>query len=359
MIAAQNWQQQFSHRQNGETDCANLFAADRLVILVWPCARQSSVRIQRRWIMNQIFTQNQSAVRWMDEAFVSPERTVLTEPQLHIPGVRMLARHTAHHALAPLPWHYHPHAFEVSLLLEGSLTFSTRERAYPFSGGQVYLSWPDEVHSSQGAPLIFGELYWFQLDISSSESFLFLEKQTAESLIRRLYALPHHIIRLPGKETGQLLKNAFSLAVTIRDPSATASCLVTFLHMLLLAARQEQPRLTRLTPDIETTLAYIRDHISHRLTLEELAAACGLSVSHYKKKFRAQMGISPRNYINREKIHASQKLLLEGLSVTETAMRMGFDTSSYFANVFRRYMAMTPTEYAAGTRAGSYPADSF
>lgn len=231
----------------------------------------------------------------VDEYYISPERTVLTGQQLHIPGVRMLAWHTARHALSPLPWHYHRNAFEFSLLMEGSLAFSTRERTYPFSGGEVLVSWPDEVHSSEGSPLNFGELYWFQLDISSPEKFLFLEEEAARKLMGQLYGLPHHVIRLKDKETGQLLKNAFSLAATGSDPAATASC--------------------------------------------------GLSVSRYKKKFRDQMGISPRNYINREKIQASRKLLRSGLSVAETAMRMGFDSSSYFANVFRRYVALSPTEY--------------
>ena len=67
----------------------------------------------------------------VDEYYISPERTVLTGQQLHIPGVRMLAWHTARHALSPLPWHYHRNAFEFSLLMEGSLAFSTRERTYP------------------------------------------------------------------------------------------------------------------------------------------------------------------------------------------------------------------------------------
>lgn len=285
----------------------------------------------------------------VDEYYISPERTVLTGQQLHIPGVRMLAWHTARHALSPLPWHYHRNAFEFSLLMEGSLAFSTRERTYPFSGGEVLVSWPDEVHSSEGSPLNFGELYWFQLDISSPEKFLFLEEEAARKLMGQLYGLPHHVIRLKDKETGQLLKNAFSLAATGSDPAATASCLVTFLHMLLLSAKKDAPRLT---PDIESSLTYIREHLSRRLPLDTLAASCGLSVSRYKKKFRDQMGITPRNYINREKIQASRKLLLSGLSVTETAMRMGFDTSSYFANVFRRYMALSPTEYVISCKNG-------
>lgn len=283
-----------------------------------------------------------SPLNWIDEYFLSPERTVLTDQQLHIPGVRILAWHTAHQALSPLPWHFHHNAFEISLLMEGSLSFSTRDASYPFTGGEVFVSWPDEIHSSEGSPLNFGELYWFQLDVSNPRQFLFLEEQAAINLMEQLNALSHHVIRLRDKETRHLLKNAFSLAAMASDPAATASCLVTFLHMLLLSARNEQPRLT---PDIESSLTYIREHLSQHLTLETLAGNCSLSVSHYKKKFRDQMGISPRNYINREKIQASKNLLLSGQSVTDTAMQMGFDTSSYFANVFRRYMAVSPSEY--------------
>lgn len=42
-----------------------------------------------------------------------------------------------------------------------------------------------------------------------------------------------------------------------------------------------------------------------------------------------------------------RQLLLEGRSVTDIAMELGFSSSNYFSSVFRRYTAMSPTQYLA------------
>ena len=79
--------------------------------------------------------------------------------------------------------------------------------------------------------------------------------------------------------------------------------------------------------------------------MEELAKLCRLSVSQFKQKFRAQVGMAPRHYVNYHKIQLAKKMLLDGMSVTNTAMELGFGSSSYFTVVFRRYSACTPSEF--------------
>ena len=53
----------------------------------------------------------------------------------------------------------------------------------------------------------------------------------------------------------------------------------------------------------------------------------------------------PRTYINRQKIELAKKLLLETCNVTNVAEELGFDTPAYFSAVFRKFMAVTPSQY--------------
>ena len=46
-------------------------------------------------------------------------------------------------------------------------------------------------------------------------------------------------------------------------------------------------------------------------------------------------------------VELARQLLLEGRSVTDVAMELGFSSSNYFSSVFRRYTAMSPTQYLA------------
>ena len=101
----------------------------------------------------------------------------------------------------------------------------------------------------------------------------------------------------------------------------------------------------QVTPDIGRAADYIQEHIREKLPLEELAAVSLLSPSRFKQKFKDQIGISPRNYVNFHKIEEAKKMLLAGASATEVAMDLGFSGSDYFSVVFRRYTSFSPTEY--------------
>jgi AraC-like DNA-binding protein len=77
-----------------------------------------------------------------------------------------------------------------------------------------------------------------------------------------------------------------------------------------------------------------------------LAEDAGLSLSRFKTKFKAQIGIAPHEFILRCKVEAAKKFLLEeNRNVTNTAMELGFSSSQYFATVFKRFTQQTPLEF--------------
>lgn len=280
--------------------------------------------------------------KWVDNYYLSQERIVLTENQFKVPGIRILAKHTIHSALKPLVLHYHENAFEFTLLTEGNLTFSTEKSDYRFSGGDVFISYPNEPHSTNETPLTYGEVYWFQLDMSDYDQILFLEPNAAAQLVRRLQDISHHVVNTGHKEISQHIKNAFRLALSGGDPYTVAAYITLFLQLLIIQAEKTA---FNLTPDIGNSLNYILDNITEHLSLEELAGQCMLSASAYKQKFKKQVGISPRNFINQQKVHLAKAMLADGISITDTAMSLGFDTSSYFSVVFKKYTTRTPSAY--------------
>lgn len=284
----------------------------------------------------------ESAINWRDQYTYTKDRIIYTEEQLHIPGVRVLARHLMSHAIPSLGWHYHENAFEFAMSLKGNMTFSTKTSSYKFSGGDVFISFPNEIHGTDLHPLNAGDLYWFQLDVSDPGKFLFLNNDAAADMIAQLKAIPGHIIQTSSPQSGALLKTAFELAHAHEAPSFVATHLQLFLHLVIASSKKES---FRLSPDIGRTLNYILENITDELNLEELADLANLSCSQYKQKFKKQMGISPRHFINQQKIEHAKILLLDGLSVTDIAMLLNFNTSSYFSTVFKKYTSLTPREY--------------
>lgn len=284
----------------------------------------------------------ETAILWRDTYVSTRSRMILTREQHHIPGVEALAHHLILDSIPSLGWHYHPNTFEFSLSTKGSVSFSTRGSDYKFSGGDIFVSFPGEIHSTSHSPISPSDLYWFQLNISNPKKFLFMNEAAAVKMIGQLRSLPHHVVQADARQVQPLLIRAFDMAAKNEEPEFIAAYLQLFLHFLIASANREK---FLLSPDIGRTLNFILDNLSSDLTLEELAAIANLSCSQYKQKFKQQLGVSPRHYINQQKIESAKDLLLEGLPVTETAMQLGFATSSYFSTVFKKYTSYTPLEY--------------
>lgn len=275
---------------------------------------------------------------------------VYTKDQHHIPGIRAFAHHIIKNAIHSLRWHYHDSCFEFTIVIKGTISSSTHDSTYSFSSGDVMISFPNEVHGTNNVPIPLGELYYFQLDISDPKTFLFMNEAAAADTISKLITLPNHVVHAKSAEIHPLIRHAFHLTQTGNSPLYIASYLQLFLQIVIASAQKEQ--LHRLSPDIGRTLDYIMENITAELPLEELAALANLSCSQYKHKFQKQMSISPRRFINQQKIEYSKHLLLEGMSVTDVSMLLGFNTSSYFSTAFKKYTFHTPIEYIKATQKG-------
>ena len=100
-----------------------------------------------------------------------------------------------------------------------------------------------------------------------------------------------------------------------------------------------------LSREIYNALNFIYDHIESDISIDDLAKCSMLSVPQFKVRFKQEVGISPRSFINMQKIELAKQMLLEGSSKTQIALSLGFNTSSYFSAVFKRYTFCTPSEY--------------
>jgi PAS domain S-box-containing protein len=90
----------------------------------------------------------------------------------------------------------------------------------------------------------------------------------------------------------------------------------------------------------------IMNDYARPLTMAELAAKLGLSVSQFGRQFKKRFGTTPLRYLIEVRITAACELLTTGdLSIERIALATGFYDQSHFTNQFRRLKAMTPSRY--------------
>jgi len=101
---------------------------------------------------------------------------------------------------------------------------------------------------------------------------------------------------------------------------------------------------------IGMVIKYIKENLTNKdITVDLLAEKAYMSSSHFHKKFKNTLGVSPIDYINSEKIKFSKKLIKEkrNFQIAEIAFQSGFNSVSYFNRQFKKNELMTPQQFKA------------
>jgi len=280
----------------------------------------------------------------------SRERLILDLRLIGIPEVPTLGRYRYSHAHRGLEAHTHAATMEICYLASGTQLYRVGRRDYVLRGGDLFITFPDEQHSTGEAPEEKGLLYWILIALPAPPStFLNCPPADAPLLTSQLLAIRHrHFAGEPRLQT--LLDEIIHTATARRDPLrkiAVCSKLTDFLLNVIQCSRRNPKR--ALSPSVNSLLRTIEARIEEPLTISQLAGLMGLSPSRFKARFKQEIGIPPAEYVQRCKIAAAKSLLAgRNHTITDIAYRLGFSSSQYLATVFKRYTGRTPRSYRNG-----------
>src|SRR5262245_27914325 len=90
---------------------------------------------------------------------------------------------------------------------------------------------------------------------------------------------------------------------------------------------------------VEVTDSFGRDETIARLSFE-------LSAFLFSRVFKPATGITPLQFVTRERMPQAQQLIREtSRSFIEIALEVGYTSPSHFAQVFRRTVGVAPTKF--------------
>ena len=99
---------------------------------------------------------------------------------------------------------------------------------------------------------------------------------------------------------------------------------------------------------IARAIALIDEAGGAGLPLETLAARLGMSAAHFQRLFTQWVGISPKRYQQYLALEQARHLLNARYSVLDTALAAGLSGSGRLHDLFLRWEAMTPGDFARG-----------
>ena len=91
---------------------------------------------------------------------------------------------------------------------------------------------------------------------------------------------------------------------------------------------------------------YIKNHLSEKLTLADVAAVFNFSPNYLSQLFGKYGDSGFVEYITETRIAAAKEMLEQGnLKVYEIAEKLGYESSFYFSKVFKKVTGLSPREY--------------
>ena len=183
---------------------------------------------------------------------------------------------------------------------------------------------------------------------STSQALALLETMIAQtenrypSYLMRIYMLNRLVqqmmtlasregVTLPPKSPGQ-------------DPDSVRETLEQLVRAL---CRKGAQRSSTEKPEGGKTAAYVREHcLDGDISLSSTAEALGISTKQVSRLLRMEVDMTFKEYLLHLRMSAAQDFLREeGLSIAETAGRVGYFNISHFIKCFKAYTGMTPGEW--------------
>lgn len=107
-----------------------------------------------------------------------------------------------------------------------------------------------------------------------------------------------------------------------------------------------EDRAPDLNQRMQYVIDYINQHLGEKIQLKTLSEKAYLSESHFYKVFKNEMGMSPIEYINQQKLEKAADLLSNPkTSITEAYLQCGFESRSYFNRAFKKHKGISPSQF--------------
>lgn len=280
-----------------------------------------------------------------------------------LPLVGLLGYARSHDAVR-IAWHAHDD-YELMLLLEGATTYEFRGGAsVTLSGGHFLVVPPGTAH--RGArdlrmPSVMCSIMFTPRGARAARHTVFTrtDLKTIDREFRRTPLAPREFRRGLRSVIARLVEEVEAYDAGQRDAATKASLRALTCQVILDATRQLTlaPKASP-TELADAAEAYLRQHAAEPLRIADLTRHLGLSRARVFELFKTATGLTPNEYLVRQRINRGCELLATTQQpVTDIALTIGFSSSQYFCNVFRKYAGMRPTEYrrmyATTGRAGS------
>ncbi len=213
-------------------------------------------------------------------------------------------------------------------------------QTYSIKSGQGFLIFPEQITTYYADQNLPWEYIWIEFDgLKVKEAFSLTElsvntpvyqansKDLREQLMNEMLYIVHHAKESPFHLIGHLYLFFDYLIQSVKSTKLVQSGRMSDYY-------------------IKEALNYIEQNFQNEITIEEIAAVCGINRSYFGKIFHNSIGCSPQEFLMKYRMTKATELLkLTSLSIAEIGSAVGYENQLHFSRAFKNINGVSPREW--------------
>lgn len=257
--------------------------------------------------------------------------------------------------------HIHSHNyFQIYYVISGRLTHHLENSTADLTAGDIFILPPDQPHYIE---MPDGEVDFYSLSFMSDyfqnvkeanklilDFLLYLQTEQAEKIEPRVCLsyedtlftntlFKRIMAEFSGNKTGknEIIKESVSVLLSL-------FARVYFEENVSALIAKENRQL------VMHTIEYIKNHFDEEITLSEIVRRSAMSKTNFCTIFNSITGMPFKEYLNRYRVERAAELIAAGEKVSVAGNYCGYSDFSTFYRNFKKYMEISPSEFASKNR---------
>ena len=213
-------------------------------------------------------------------------------------------------------------------------------QTYSVRSGQGFLIFPEQITTYYADQYSPWEYSWIEFD----------GLRVKEALSLTDFSLNHPIYHPHSKDLQEQMVKEMNYIIS--HPKESSFHLLGHLYLFFDYFIQSA-KSTRLTQSskmsdyyIQEAIHYMEQNFQNDISIEEIAAVCGINRSYLGKIFRNSIGRSPQEFLmNYRMVKATELLKLTTLSIADIGTAVGYGNPLHFSRAFKNIYGVSPREW--------------
>lgn len=279
---------------------------------------------------------------------------IRTNQMEEIDGLHNEYPYAFHHVslrVTEVPWHWHE-ALEFNLVIDGEVKVSTANQTQVFHKGEGFFLNSNVLAAMDSDTDCIMDSHLFHPVFLSGHFKSVFETKYLNPIVqnRNLDMVAFRGTNTYQKQILNKLRQLGQLQKESNTEFQTRNLLSEIWLCLLDEIKNAEPNIyhpqQKNQDRILTMISFIQENFAEKLTLEDIADSAAVSTRECLRCFKSSIRQSPMDYLIEYRVRSAKKMLeTTDLSITDIALRCGFNSNSYFTKLFHRICGKTPNAY--------------